>query len=112
MTITSLKTKFEELKTFESVFGFLHDSQKLMFLDDNELKECCVKFHSTFSLGNLSDADVHDLLSELKVLQCTLPTETMNALDILKFVKFADCYPNVANAYKVLLTLPMTVAST
>ena len=68
MTITSLKTRFEELKTFESVFGFLYDSQKLMFLDDNELKECCVKLHSTFSHGDLSDVDVHDLFSELKVL--------------------------------------------
>jgi len=111
MAITSLKTRFEELKTFESVFGFLYDSQKLMFLDDNELNECCVKFHSTFSHGDLSDIDVNDLFSELKVLQCTLPNETMNALDILKFVKLADCYPNVAIAYRVLLTVPVTVAS-
>ncbi len=67
------------------------------------MKECCVKFHSTFSHGDLSDIDVNDLFSELKVLQCTLPNETMNALDILKFVKLADCYPNVAIAYKDLI---------
>jgi hypothetical protein len=52
MTITSLKNRFEELKTFDSNFGFLYDSQKLKSLDDNELKECCVKFHSTFSHDN------------------------------------------------------------
>jgi hypothetical protein len=32
-------------------------------------------------------------------------------LDILKFVKLADCYPNVTIAYRVLLTVPVTVAS-
>jgi hypothetical protein len=57
----------------------------------------------------LSYVDVHDLFSELKVLQCTLPTETMNALDILKFVKLVDCYPNVAIAYRVLLTVTVSV---
>jgi len=36
----------------------------------------------------------------------------MNALDILKFVKFANCCPDVAIAYKVLLTVLVTVAST
>jgi len=35
----------------------------------------------------------------------------MNALDILKFVKLADCYPNVTIAFRVLLTVPVTVAS-
>jgi hypothetical protein len=55
MTITSLKNRFEELKTFDSNFGFLYDSQKLKSLDDNELKECCVKFHSAFSHDNSSD---------------------------------------------------------
>ncbi|KAK2379051.1 hypothetical protein QL285_066893 [Trifolium repens] len=48
MTIISSKNRFKELKTFESNFGFLYDSQKLKSFDDNELKECCVKFHSTF----------------------------------------------------------------
>jgi len=111
MTITSLKTRFEELKTVESVFGFLYDSQQLMFLDKNKLKECCFKFHSIFSHGDLPYVDVLDLFSELKVLQCTLPTETMNPLDNLKFVKLADCYPNVAISYRVLTTVSVTVAS-
>jgi hypothetical protein len=111
MAITSLKNRFEELKTFESIFEFLYDSQKLKSLDDNELKECCVKFSSTFSHGNLSDVDVDDLFSELKVLQFALPTETMSAIDILRFVKFVDCYPNVSIAYRILLTVPVTVAS-
>jgi hypothetical protein len=74
-------------------------------LDDNELKECCVKFYSTFSHDNSSDVDIDDLFSELRVLQFTLPTETMSGIDILKFVKHADCYPNVSIVYRVLPTV-------
>ncbi|XP_021766288.1 uncharacterized protein LOC110730773 [Chenopodium quinoa] len=77
MAITSLKNRFEELKTFERIF----------------------------------DVDVDDLFSELKVLQFTLPNNFMSAIDILKFVKLADSYPNVSIEYRVLLTVPVTVAS-
>ena len=35
----------------------------------------------------------------------------MSALEILEFVIAADCYPNVSVAYRILLTLPVTVAS-
>jgi len=48
---------------------------------------------------------------ELKVLQVTLPDSLMSALDILEFVIAADCYPNVSVAYRILLTVPMTIAS-
>ena len=49
--------------------------------------------------------------SELKVLQVTLPDSLMSAPEILKFVMDADCYPNILVAYRILLTVPMTVAS-
>jgi len=51
------------------------------------------------------------LFSELKVLQVSLPDNLMSALEILKFVKVANCYPNVSIAYRIPLTIPMTVAS-
>ena len=41
----------------------------------------------------------------------TLPYSLMSAQEILKFVMDADCYPNVSVAYRILLTIPMTVAS-
>jgi hypothetical protein len=36
----------------------------------------------------------------------------MSAIEILEFVKVAYCYPNVAIVYRILLTMPVTVAST
>jgi hypothetical protein len=35
----------------------------------------------------------------------------MSAYEILQFVKATDCYPNVSIAYRILLTIPVTVAS-
>ena len=35
----------------------------------------------------------------------------MSALEIIEFVKAADCYPNVSICYRILLTMLMTVAS-
>ena len=61
MTIASLKDRFEQLKIFENIFGFLFDSKKLKSLGDNELRESCTKFKTTFSHNNLSDVDVNDL---------------------------------------------------
>ena len=48
--------------------------------------------------------------SELKVLQASLLEELMSAIEILQFVKTADCYPNISMAYRILLTIPVTVA--
>ena len=48
----------------------------------------------------------------MKVLQMTLPNVLMSPLEILELVKAANCYPNVSIAYRILLTMPVTVAST
>ncbi|KAJ9567830.1 hypothetical protein OSB04_003796 [Centaurea solstitialis] len=111
VAISSLNTRFEQLKIFESIFGFLFDSDKLKSLDENELKNCCAKFGDTFSHNNMVDVDVHDFYSELKVLQVTLPSKSMSAIEILDFVNVTDCYPNVSVAYRIMLTVPVTVAS-
>lgn len=61
------------------------------------------------------------LFSELKVLQVTLPNDSMSAHEILQFIAFiadADCYPNISIAYRIIsiayriiLTVSVTVAS-
>ena len=41
----------------------------------------------------------------------TFPNVLMSALEILEFFKAAYCYPNVSIAYRILLTMSVTVAS-
>jgi hypothetical protein len=109
--ITSLTSRFEQLKAFDKVFGFLFNSNNLKSLDDNDLHKCCTSFVETFSHNGSSDVELNDFFSELKVLQVTLPDVMMSAQEILEFVIAAECYPNVAIAYRILLTIPVTVAS-
>lgn len=49
---------------------------------------------------------------ELKLLQDCLPIDQMmGPVEILRFVKRVGCFPNVAIIYRILLTIPVTVAS-
>ena len=45
------------------------------------------------------------------MIQATLSDFLMAALEILKFVMAADCYLNILVAYRILLIVPVTVAS-
>ncbi len=112
MAITSLKSRFEELQSFQSIFGFLMSSVALKSLDGSELKGRCTKLAHTFSLDDGScDVELNDLISELSVLQFALPNRSMSAMEIFEYVREADCYPNTYIAYRILFTMPVTVAS-
>jgi hypothetical protein len=87
------------------------NSERLKSLDDHDLRKCCTTFAKTFSHDESSDVDLIDFISELQVLQVTLLDNLMSALEILQFITVADCYPNVSIAYRILLTIPVTVAS-
>src|SRR5438105_12294166 len=79
MAITSLKSRFEELQSFQSIFGFLMSSVALKSLDGSELKGRCTKLAHTFSLDDGScDVELNDLISELSVLQFALPNRSMS----------------------------------
>ncbi|KAM3370821.1 hypothetical protein ACQJBY_018262 [Aegilops geniculata] len=111
VAIGSLTKRFDELKSFGSMFGFLFNSKELKSLEDDALRKCCTNFANTFTHNNSSDVDSNDLFSELKVLQMILPNNLMSADEIFEFVRAADCYPNASIAYRILLTIPVTVAS-
>jgi hypothetical protein len=98
------------MMTFNNVFGFLFNSENLKSLDEVDLCTHCKIFVDRFSHDNSSDVEINDFFSELKVLQVTLPDSLMSAPEILKFVMDADCYPNVSVAYRILLTVTVTVA--
>jgi hypothetical protein len=51
------------------------------------------------------------LISELRVLKLSLPEAPMFSMEIFEYVKRMDSYPNVSIAYRILFTIPVTVAS-
>ncbi|XP_052184180.1 uncharacterized protein LOC127796197 [Diospyros lotus] len=59
-----------------------------------------------------SDIDGDDLFLELTILKYSLPKETKKAIDVVNYLKRMDgCFPNACVAYRILLTIPVTVAS-
>ncbi|XP_050915352.1 uncharacterized protein LOC127130376 [Lathyrus oleraceus] len=109
--VVSLNKRFEQYQEYESIFGFLFTSHKLQSLDDATLKSCCSNFVQVLKHNEQSDIDGNEFFAELKLLREMLPEETIRLIDILLFLKGLDCFPNTVIAYRILLTIPVTVAS-
>ncbi|XP_050876930.1 uncharacterized protein LOC127080662 [Lathyrus oleraceus] len=109
--VVSLNKRFEQHQEYESIFGFLFTSHKLQSLDDATLKSCCTNFEQALNHNEQSDIDGNEFFAELKLLREMLPEETIRPTDILLFLKGLDCFPNTVIAYRILLTIPVTVAS-
>ncbi|PWA54786.1 zinc finger MYM-type protein 1 [Artemisia annua] len=109
--LVSLRTRFEQYKEYEKVFGFLFTSHKLNSYDDNTLKSHCSHLEAALKNNEQSDIDAKDLFVELRLLNNYLPDENLGPLDILNFLKEHGIFPNAVIAYRVLLTIPVTVAS-
>ena len=93
-------------------------------LDNDSLKYSCNNLESALKENKKSnndandanekrrsDIDANDLYVELKLLQNFIPKESMGPVEVLNFLKRHDCFPNASIAYRVLLTIPVTVAS-
>jgi hypothetical protein len=40
-----------------------------------------------------------------------MPERHMSSMKIVEYITEIDCYPNISIAYRILFTVPMTVAS-
>lgn len=101
--LSSLKSRFEQFQIYEETFGFLFDLKKLNSTNDEYLKTYCVNLEDFLKHDGLMDVDGRDLFSELKVFR---PIEVMNYLKLMD-----GCFPNAWIAYRILWTIPVTVAS-
>ena len=89
----------------------LFDLKDLNATNDEALMSYCANLETFLSKDALSDIDGRDLFSKLKVLKEVLPKETTKPIDVLNYLKVMDgCFPNTWIAYKILLTILVTVA--
>jgi hypothetical protein len=109
--IVSLNKRFEQYQQYESVFGFLFTSQKLQSLDNPTLESCCSHLEETLKHNEQCDIDGKELCMELRLLREMLPVGKIGPIDILNFLKGMNYFPNTIIAYRILLTIPVTVAS-
>ncbi|XP_058733893.1 uncharacterized protein LOC131605566 [Vicia villosa] len=109
--IVSLNKRFEQYQQYESVFGFLFTYQNLQSLDNATLESYCRRFEEALKHNEQCDIDGKELCVELRLLRDMLPAGNIGPIDILRFLKDMDFFPNTLIAYRILLTIPVTVAS-
>ena len=86
--------------------------KKLNALTSQCLMEHCAKLEDVLKHEGKSDIDGKDLFSELKILKDCLPRKTTKPIEVLNYLKHMEgCFPNAWVAYRILLTIPVTVAS-
>ncbi|XP_048870709.1 zinc finger MYM-type protein 1-like isoform X11 [Brienomyrus brachyistius] len=108
--IFAVKERFQTLGDVEKKFGILSNFQSL---PHQEMIEQAEALGHALSCGGQSDLDGRELAQELKNLP-DLPSQTMTALELLKFIQakqFSEIYPNLWVALRIVVTLPVTVAS-
>ena len=109
---TSLHIRFEQFQKYEETFGLLFNLKKLKDVDNDSLKSFCINLEGFLKHGEHSDIDGKDLFIERRIWRETLPNEINRAVEVLKYIRQMDgCFPNAWVAYRILLTIPVTVAS-
>ncbi|KAK4720458.1 hypothetical protein R3W88_010691 [Solanum pinnatisectum] len=97
-------------KLCENIFSFLFSGKKLRSLDDENLKKYCLNLECSLKHNTHSDIDGLDLFSELKVLRKIIKAEDNTLIEIPNQIKRLDSFPNAYIAYRIMLTIPITVA--
>ena len=75
------------------------------------LKKNCLNFECFLKHETYSDINGLDLFSELKVLKEVLQINEISPINVLNYIKRLESFPNACIAFKILLTIPLTIAS-
>ncbi|XP_063788817.1 uncharacterized protein LOC134944173 [Pseudophryne corroboree] len=109
----SVEERFTQIHQISSVFGFLYNVHGLQNRTSQQIMEDCCKLELALQHGDSKDIDASDLCSELqsiarRVPECTSPQDVFNFLCKNELI---DVVPNTCIALRILLTLPVSVAS-
>ncbi|XP_068108911.1 zinc finger MYM-type protein 1-like [Hyperolius riggenbachi] len=110
--LSSMEKRFQQLEEYASIFGFLYKLKSLQALNDDDLLKCCMNLDSKLCTEDSRDLDGIDLCGELKIFREMLPDNINTAQECLRYIwPIRDSFPNIVVAYRVMLTIPVTVAS-
>ena len=75
------------------------------------LKKNCLNLEYFLTHETYSDIDGLDLFSELKVVKKVLQINEISPINELNYIKRLESFPNACIAFRILLTIPVIVAS-
>ena len=75
------------------------------------MKKYCLNLESFLKHDVYYDINGLDLYSELIVLKEVVQIDENTPINVLNYLKRLDSFPNAYIAYRILLTIPVTVAS-
>uniref|UniRef100_H3BBT2 HAT C-terminal dimerisation domain-containing protein n=1 Tax=Latimeria chalumnae TaxID=7897 RepID=H3BBT2_LATCH len=116
--IISIQNRFQQFKIYEENFGFHYNISSLKGWENVHLMDQCKLLHNHLlhdpdSMSSESDIDAIELCEELQILSSLVP-ENYTAQEVLQFIhsnNLNGIYPNISIALRILLTIPVTVAS-
>ena len=74
-------------------------------------KKNCLNLECFLTHETYSDIDFLDLFSELKVLKEVLQRNENSPINVLNYIKRLESFPNACITFRILLTIPLTIAS-
>ncbi|XP_049792308.1 uncharacterized protein LOC126199434 [Schistocerca nitens] len=107
---TSLDDRFNQLKSHCDYFDYLYDIGELKNAPPDSLDTKCRNLAAILQGHESSDIDALELREEMKV-RSTLLKPGIGPKQTLEFIGRHNFVPNVNIALRILLTLPVTVAS-
>lgn len=114
--LNSIKDRFNALKKHNELFGFLYDFKNYEASRiDGSLLESCKKLEAALTYEGNSDIDANELFTELAIVSTLVKKEkVVHVIDILNAIQsrnMANLVPNAVIALRILLTIPVAVAS-
>ena len=108
--LITVKERFSHMETFFQLYGFLYSKDLMKSTKEaGRLGECCHKLEQA-----TEDVEAQDLRMEVEGAVQSFPTDISTPSEMLNYIykeNIVDLYPNLSIALRLLLTLPVTVAS-
>ena len=77
----------------------------------HSLKKNCLNLECFLTHETYSNIDSLDLFSKLKVLKEVLQINENSPINVLNYIKRLKSFSNACIAFRILLTIPVTIAS-
>nr|XP_022905660.1 zinc finger MYM-type protein 1-like [Onthophagus taurus] len=111
--VNAIQERFNQMQEYCALFGFLYDIFNLKDKNEADILMQCKKFESALTHNSCKDIYGEDLCWELQSVSRRLP-KVMGPSEVLLFILRHDLQNSVPNIYvalRILLTLPVSVAS-